>query len=204
MGLSLKKGCLFVFIGLCFGLLLMGCDFRSNSKPPAFKNMDVTGMEVPTHISLVGVEGKKYTLSDFKGKVVLLAFGFTQCPDACPATMLQAAQTMQKLGSLSDKVQVVLVTLDPERDQANVLNKYVQGFDPRFLGLTGTKEVIAQVAQGFKVFYQIVPGENKNQYTIEHTMGSYLLGPDGRVRVFVSYGENNTDKLVHDIKALLE
>lgn len=203
MSFCFKKGCLLVFIGLCLSLLLSGCDFRSNSKQ-AFKNMDVTGMEVPTHIALVGLEGKKYTLSDFKGKVVLVAFGFTQCPDACPTTMLQAAQAMKKLGSLSDKVQVVLVTLDPERDQANVLNKYVQGFDSRFLGLTGTKESIQQVAQGFKVFYQVAPGENKNQYTIEHTMGSYLLGPDGRVRVFVSYGENNTDKLVHDIKTLLE
>jgi protein SCO1/2 len=168
----------------------------------AFKNTDVTGLGYAKDFALTDHTGKLRTLADFKGKAVLVFFGFTHCPDVCPTTMAEMATVMKELGPQADKVQVLFVTVDPERDTAELLSKYVPAFDPRFLGMTGDKAALEKVAKEFKVFYQKVPGKEPGSYTMDHTAGSYVFDPQGRVRLFVRHGQGAAP-IVHDLKILL-
>ena len=137
------------------------------------------------------------------GKVVVLFFGYTRCPDVCPTTMADAAQAVRALGADADKVQVLFVTLDPGRDTPEVLAKYVPSFDPRFLGLYGSEEETRRVAKEFKVFYEKREGKAQGAYTLDHSAQSYVFDPKGRLRLFVRYDRMGED-LPADIRVLLK
>jgi protein SCO1/2 len=168
----------------------------------AFKNTDITGLEYAKDFALTDHNGKVRTLGDFKGKAVLVFFGFTHCPDVCPTTLAEMANVMKQLGPQADRLQVLFVTVDPERDTPALLSKYVPAFDPRFIGLTGDKAAIEKVAKEFKVFYQKVPGKEPGSYSMDHTAGSYVFDPQGRIRLFVRHGQG-ADPIVSDLKILL-
>lgn len=194
-----RRHALGVAVALAAGLLA-GCD-KPASKV-GFRNTDITGAEFARDFALTGHDGKPRTLADFKGKVVVVFFGFTQCPDVCPTTMSEMAEVMKQLGPDSDRVQVLFVTLDPERDTADLLSKYVPAFDPRFLGLFGDDEATKKTAREFKVFYQKVPGKTEGSYTLDHTAGSYVFDAKGKVRLFVKHGQG-PEVLTQDLRKLL-
>jgi protein SCO1 len=179
---------------------LAGCD--KLSPKVAFENTDVTGLDYARGFALTDQNGKPRTLADFKGKVVVLFFGYTQCPDVCPTTMAELASVMKELGPAADQVQVLFVTLDPERDTPALLASYVPQFDKRFLGLYGSPADTAKVAKEFKVFYTKVPGSAPDTYSIDHTAGTYVFDRDGKLRLFVRHGQGPAP-LVHDIRQLL-
>ena len=191
------------FAAALSALALAGCD-RSAPAAPAhhFNAVDLTGASYAQQFSLPDFDGKVRTLADFKGKVTAVFFGYTQCPDVCPTTMHDLGDAMKQLGPLADKVQVLFITVDPERDTPQLLSQYVPAFDKRFLGLTGTLPEIDKTAKDFHVYYQKVPGTAKGSYSMDHTAGLYIYDPEGRIRVFAS----NTaplDSIVHDLKILL-
>ncbi|MGS0740979.1 SCO family protein [Glaciimonas sp. GG7] len=167
-----------------------------------FINTDVTGLGYARDFALTDHNGKLRTLADFKGKAVVVFFGFTQCPDVCPTTMAEMASVMKELGPLADKVQVLFVTVDPERDTQALLAQYVPAFDPRFLGLYGDLAATEKVTKEFRVFYQKVPGKTPGSYSIDHTAGSYVFDPSGHIRLFVRHGQG-AEPIVHDLKLLL-
>lgn len=181
---------------------LAACDKLPGQQKIAFQNTDVTGLDYAKGFALTDHTGKPRTLADFKGKAVVVFFGYTQCPDVCPTTMAEMASVMQKLGTLADQVQVLFITLDPERDTQQLLAGYVPAFDKRFLGLRGTPEQTAKTAKDFKVFYSKVPGSDPGSYTIDHTAGSYVFDRDGRLRLFIRHGQG-PDPIVHDLRQLL-
>jgi protein SCO1/2 len=183
-------------------LLLGACD-QLATKPLSFQNTDVTGLDYAHDFALTDHHGKPRTLADFKGKVVVLFFGYTQCPDVCPTTMAEMAAVMKQLGPQADQVQVLFVTLDPERDTQALLAQYVPAFDPRFLGLAGDAATTAKTAKEFKVFYSKVPGTAPGSYSIDHTAGSYVFDRNGKIRLFLRHGQGPAP-IVHDIKQLLE
>lgn len=177
---------------------LAGCDGAS----PRFNNVDITGANYARDFKLTDFNGKTRTLADFRGKVVVVFFGFTQCPDVCPTTLSDMAEVKKRLGQDGDKLQVIFVTLDPERDTPQVLAQYVPGFDPSFVGLYGTREQTAVTAKDFKVFYQKVPGKTETSYTLDHTAGSYVFDREGRLRLFLRHG-GGVEPIVADLKTLL-
>ena len=182
---------------------LAACDkLPGKQQQASFQNTDVTGLDYAKGFTLTDHTGKPRTLADFKGKAVVVFFGYTQCPDVCPTTMAEMAAVMQKLGPLADQVQVLFVTLDPERDTQELLANYVPAFDKRFLGLRGTPEQTAKTAKDFKVFYSKVPGTDPGSYTIDHTAGSYVFDRAGRLRLFIRHGQG-PDPIVHDLRELL-
>lgn len=186
---------------LALALLLGACD-KIPSQPQSFKNTDLTGLDYARDFALTDHTGKPRTLADFKGKVVVVFFGFTSCPDVCPTTLAEMAGVMKALGPQADDVQVLMVTVDPERDTQELLAQYVPAFDKRFIGLRGTPEQTAAVAKEFKVFYAKVPGKEPGSYSIDHTAASYVFDRNGKVRLFVRYGQG-VEPLVHDIGQLL-
>jgi protein SCO1/2 len=188
-------------LALTMALGLSGCD-KLASKPPSFQNTDVTGLQYAHDFALTDHTGKPRTLADFKGKVVVMFFGYTQCPDVCPTTMAELAGVMKELGPLADQVQVLFVTVDPERDTQALLAQYVPAFDPRFLGLYGDAAATASVAKEFKVFYAKVPGKAPASYSMDHTAGSYVFDKNGKVRLFLRHGQGAAP-IVHDLRQLL-
>jgi len=190
----------FVKLLICtaFLLALAAC----SPSAPKFNNADITGAEYAKDFSLTDHAGKRRTLADFRGKAVVVFFGYTQCPDVCPTTMGELKLVRERLGGDADRVQVVFITVDPERDTPQVLAQYVPAFDPSFVGLTGSPEATAQVAKEFKVFHQKVPGAKPGTYTMDHTAGSYVFDPQGRVRLFVRHG-GSLEPLVSDLRTLL-
>ena len=194
---------LFAVSALAFSMALglSGCD-KLASKPASFQNTDVTGLQYAQDFALTDQNGKPRTLADFKGKVVVMFFGYTQCPDVCPTTMAELAGVMKELGPLADQVQVLFVTVDPERDTQVLLAQYVPAFDKRFLGLYGDAAATAKVAKEFKVFYAKVPGKEPGSYSMDHTAGSYVFDKNGKVRLFLRHGQGAAP-IVHDLKQLL-
>lgn len=186
---------------LVLACLLAGCD-QLTAKPPSFQNTDITGLDYARDFALTDHNGKARTLADFKGKVVLVFFGYTQCPDVCPTTMAELASVMQELGPKADQVQVLFVTVDPERDTQALLAQYVPAFDPRFLGLYGDAAATAKVAKEFKVFYAKVAGKTAGNYSMDHIAGSYVFDRNGKIRLFVRHGQGAAP-IVHDLKQLL-
>ena len=185
-------------LAILFTLLLAAC-----SKPTSFQNTDVTGLRYAEDFALTDHNGVPRNLASFKGKVVLVFFGYTQCPDVCPTTMAELAGVMKELGPLADKLQVLFITVDPERDTQQLLAEYVPAFDKRFLGLRGDAAATAKVAKEFKVFYAKVPGKQPGSYSMDHTAGSYVFDKEGKVRLFVRHGQG-TAPLVADLKQLLQ
>jgi protein SCO1/2 len=187
----------------CIAALLIA--LTACSPKPEFKNIDITGSTAfGKDFSLVDPDGKVRTLADFKGKVVVMFFGYTQCPDVCPTTLTEMQQAMTLLGPQSDKVQVLFVTVDPERDTAAILKQYVPAFDPRFLGLRPVDDAaLEKVAKDFKIYYKKVPGTSPGSYTMDHTAGSYAFDPEGRLRLYIKHAQG-PETLAHDLKELLK
>jgi protein SCO1/2 len=168
----------------------------------AFKGVDITGADYAKALGLPDVDGHVRQLVDFQGKVLVVFFGYVQCPDVCPTTLTELAAIKQQLGVDGARVQALFVTVDPERDTPEVLKSYMGSFGPDFVALRGTPEQTLALAKSFKVFYAKVPGKTEGSYTVDHTAGSYLFDPQGRVRVFSRYGTPPED-LLRDVKALL-
>ena len=183
---------------LLLAALLAGCDGGG----PKFRNTDITGAGYGEELALTDHNGKPRTLADFRGKVVVLFFGYTHCPDVCPTTLSELAQVMKSLGSDADRVQVLFITVDPERDTPATLAGYVTAFDPRFLGLYGNADATRRAAREFKVFYEKREGSSPGEYSMDHSAGTYVIDPKGRLRLFVGYGKAGAD-LVQDIRTLL-
>lgn len=191
------------------GAMIAGCDRQGDGgqmmlspTKSSFKNTDVTGLDYGKDFALNDHTGKPRTLADFKGKAVVVFFGYTQCPDVCPTTLSEMAAVMQQLGPLADKVQVLFITVDPDRDTQELLSKYVPAFDSRFLGLVGDQAATEKVAKEFRVFYQKVPGKEQGSYTMDHTAGSYVFDPQGRLRLFIRHGQG-AEPIAHDLRLLL-
>ena len=192
------------FLRVCFFAIL--CLVLAACSPkPEFKNIDITGSTAfGKDFSLVDPDGKVRTLADFKGKVVVMFFGYTQCPDICPTTLTEMQQVMTLLGPQSDKVQVLFVTVDPERDTAEILKQYVPAFDPRFLGLRPADEAaLEKVTKDFKIYYKKVPGTKPGSYTMDHSAGSYAFDPESRLRLYIKHAQG-PETLAHDLKELLK
>ena len=180
-------------------MLLAGC----GKQAPTFKGADITGASFGRELSLADHHGKARTLADFRGKAVVIFFGYTQCPDVCPTALSTLAEAMRRLGPDAARVQVLFVTVDPERDTAELLSRYVPAFHPTFLGLRGDAEATARVAKEFKVLYQKVPGQTPDTYTMDHSAGLYLFDPQGRLRVFESHGQG-AEAITHDLSEILK
>ena len=182
---------------LCLTLLFAGC-----SQPPSFKSTDISGSDWGKDIALTDHQGQPRRLADFKGKAVVVFFGYTQCPDVCPTTLSSMREVLSRLGDDAGRVQVLFVTLDPARDTAPLLAEYVTAFHPSFIGLHGDQATIAAVARDFKVFYARQPGTTPGSYSIDHSTGSYAFDPQGRLRLLVRHGEP-PDNVAADLKLLL-
>ena len=167
---------------------------------PKFKSTDITGAEYGRTLELAGHDGKPRTLGDFAGKALVVTFGFTHCPDICPTILADLAGALKKLGSEAERVQVLFVTVDPERDSAEALAKYVTAFDPRFLGLRGDLAATQRTAKEFKVFFE--KRKTGDSYSVDHSAQSYVVDPRGRVRLFVRHDRISAD-LAEDLKTLL-
>ncbi|CAD5372657.1 putative Cytochrome oxidase biogenesis protein Sco1/SenC/PrrC, copper metallochaperone [Rubrivivax sp. A210] len=181
---------------------LTGCE-RSAPPPPAFKSIDITGAEYARDFDLPDVDGKRRRLADFKGSLAVVFFGYTQCPDVCPTTMMELAQIKKELGADGARVQGIFISVDPERDTPEVLKAYVGAFSPDFVALRGSAEETAAAAKAFKVFFAKVPGQAAGSYTMDHTAGSYVFDATGRVRLFTRYGMGS-DTLKSDLQLLLK
>ena len=171
-------------------------------KGPSFKGSDVTGASFGRDFTLTDPAGRARSLADYRGKAVALFFGYTQCPDVCPTTLAALAEAMRALGGDADRVQVVFVTVDPDRDTAALLAQYVPAFDPRFVGLRGDAASTERVAREFKVIYQKVAGGASDRYTMDHSAGIFLFDPQGRLRVYESTPAPAV--LAHDLRTLLQ
>jgi protein SCO1 len=179
--------------------IVSGC-----SEPkPQFKAVDITGADYAQDFALQDQFGKTRTMADFKGKAVVVFFGFTQCPDACPTSMAELAEAKKLLGKDGDRLQGIFISIDPERDTAPVLKAYMDNFDPSFLALRGTLEQTALTTKKFRIYYQKVDGKTPGSYTMDHSTGSYVLDPLGRIRLFTRYG-SGAAALADDIRLLLK
>ena len=184
-------------------VMLIGCDRLSPGQTkPAFKGIDITGADYARTLSLTDQDGKARTLEEFKGKVSVVFFGYTQCPDVCPATLAELAQIKKSLGKEGERLQGIFVTVDPQRDTQAILKSYMANFDPSFVALYGTPEQTKAAAKEFKVFYAISPGKTESSYTVDHTAGSFVFDAQGKVRLFVRYG-SGAEALASDLKLLL-
>jgi len=191
-------------------LFALGLALLAACGQDGFKDTDITGVEYARDFHLTDQNGKPRSLADFKGRVVSIFFGYTQCPDVCPTTMAEMHTVLQQLGPTdAARVQVLFITVDPERDTQALLTQYVPAFDPTFIGLRGDPDTTAKTAKDFKVFYEKVPGKTPGTYSMNHTAGSYVYDPQGRLRLFVQHTGPSDDakvaieRQVHDIKLLL-
>ena len=180
---------------------LAGCD-RAGNAGAAFKGIDITGADYARDFDLPDAQGQRRRLADFKGRVVMVFFGFTHCPDVCPTTMAELATVKAALGADGDRVQGIFITVDPERDTPELLRAYLGNFDKSFVALRGTDEETKALAKHFKVFYAKVPGKTEGNYTIDHTAGSYVFDAKGAVRLFTRHG-TGADALKSDLQLLL-
>lgn len=184
------------------GLLTLGVLAACTPPEPVFRSTDISGADYGKGFTLTDHHGQVRTLADFRGKVVTLFFGYTQCPDVCPTALSGMSEVISRLGADGERVQVVFVTVDPERDTPALLAEYVPLFDPRFLGLTGSPEEIAVVAKEFRVFYR-KSGDLEGHYTVDHSAGTYVFDPQGRLRLYLRHGEA-AETVTADIQALLD
>lgn len=177
--------------------LVLGCSER-----PSFQGIDITGADYANSFELIDHNGQARTLADFQGKAVVIFFGYTQCPDVCPTSMTELAQTKQLLGEDGDRLQGLFVTVDPERDTPEVMKAYMAAFDPTFLALYAPEGALKQVADSFRIYYKKVDGPTPTSYTMDHSAGSYVYDPEGRIRLYHRYG-SGAPGLASDIKQLL-
>lgn len=187
------------FILILLLLLISGCD--KPEMPSPYHATDVSWQHAHADFQLADFNGKPRTLLSFRGKVVVLFFGYTHCPEVCPTTLADLAQVMRLLGKDANLIQVLFVTLDPERDSPEVLAQFVPSFDPSFLGLYGDAQATAQAARAFGVHYA-KQYDRRGGYTLDHSDGIYLLGTRGIPLLLSPYGQR-VDLLVQDIRMLL-
>ena len=178
---------------------LAGC----NEPKAAFKGVDITGADYAKELNLPDQNGQVRKIKDFSGKLVVVFFGYTQCPDVCPTTMQELAEVKRLLGADGDKLQAVFVTVDPERDTTELLKAYVENFDPSFVALRPTPEQLPLIAKEFKIYFKRVEGKTPTSYTMDHSAGSYTFDAQGKVRLFNRYGMG-AEALAHDFKLLLK
>ena len=178
---------------------LAGC----NEPKAAFKGVDITGADYAKELNLPDQNGQVRKIKDFSGKLVVVFFGYTQCPDVCPTTMQELAEVKRLLGADGDKLQAVFVTVDPERDTTELLKAYVENFDPSFVALRPTPEQLPQITKEFKIYFKRVEGKTPTSYTMDHSAGSYTFDAQGKVRLFNRYGMG-AEALAHDFKLLLK
>ena len=170
---------------------------------PKFNGIDITGADYAKGFTLTDHNGQRRSLSDFKGKVVVLFFGYTQCPDVCPTSMSELAEVKRLLGSDGDKLQGVFVTVDPARDTTELLKLYMANFDSTFVAFVPTTEELADVAKHFKIYYKKQEGKTPTSYTMDHSAGSYVFDTQGHVRLYSRYG-SGAQVLAQDIQTLLK
>lgn len=178
------------------------CDQLQSPAGKSFNAVDITGANYGKDFRLTDHTGTTRTLADFRGKAVLLFFGYTHCPDVCPTTLADAAKVVKSLGKDGERVQVLFMTLDPKRDTQQVLAQYVPAFNPRFLGLYADEAGTEKTAKDFRVFYEERPGSTPDNYTVDHTAGTLVFDPQGRLRLFINYGMA-PDKIAADLGKLL-
>ncbi|HEY8977259.1 MAG TPA: SCO family protein [Burkholderiaceae bacterium] len=191
---------LFVSLAAAGVLALSGCE--RIAPPHHFNAIDLTGAKYAQGFDLPDFDGRTRTLADFKGKVTVVFFGYTQCPDACPTTMAELSGILKTLGPDASKVQVVFISVDPSRDTPALLKSYVTNFRPDFIALRGDEAQTQQIIKDFKLIVQKVPGRTPDSYTIDHTAGTYIFDPEGRIRLFASQSLDPA-LLTEDVKALL-
>ena len=186
---------------LAVGMWFAGCE--RNSESFAFESTDITGADFGRQFELVDHTGELRRLEDFRGKVVVVFFGFTHCPDVCPMTLVEFNAALERLGEAAQKVQVLFVTVDPARDTTEVLGDYVTAFNADFLGLTGSAEQIDEVAREFRIVYRKVEGAQPGNYSVDHSAGTYIFDQQGRIRLYSPYGQGS-DAIASDIGRLLD
>lgn len=193
-----------LFIGMASALLalglLAGC---GEQKGPAFNAIDLTGANYAQDFALTDPNGQTRSLKDFKGKVVVVFFGFTQCPDVCPATMAELAEVKRQLGPDGDRLQGVFITVDPERDTPELLKAYMGNFDPSFVALSTPVDKLPALAKDYKLYYKKVEGKTPGSYTMDHSAGSYVYDTQGRLRLYTRYG-TGVPALTADVRTLLK
>jgi len=185
------------------GAATLGLLAACTEAKPQFKAVDITGADYAKDFQLPDHNGQVRSLKDFSGKAVVMFFGFTQCPDVCPTSMVELAEVKKLLGKDGDKLQGLFVTVDPERDTPEVLKAYMGNFDPTFLALRGTPEQLAAMAKDFKIYYKKVDGKTPTSYTMDHSAASYVYDPQGRLRLYNRYG-SGAQSLASDIQLLLK
>jgi protein SCO1/2 len=200
MNKFLKINIYAVLLVFMFVAAMTGCSKQASVKK--FQATDITGVDFGKDFQLTDHTGKHRTLADFRGKAVVMFFGYTHCPDVCPTTMSDMAQALKLLGKDAEKVQVLFVTIDPARDTPELLAQYVPAFDPGFLGLYGDDAATAKVAKDFRIFYQKHQSANSKTYEMDHTAGTYVFDQSGNLRLFMSYGQG-AESIAQDLRALL-
>lgn len=187
-----------LLIATAFGAIALSACGRKATE--TYNGIDLTGATYATNIRLSDPDGKERTLADFKGKAVLVFFGFTQCPDVCPTALARASEVKRLLGADGERFQTLFITVDPERDTPELLKAYTAAFDPSFIGLYGDMKRTAETAKDFKVFYNKVP--TGASYTMDHTSLSYVYDPQGKLRLALRH-EQSAQQYADDIRKLL-
>lgn len=190
-----------ILIAAVLALALTAC--KPAPDVPVFQATDITGADFARDFKLTDHNGQPRTLASFKGKIVAIFFGYTHCPDVCPTTLSDFAAALKQLGPLADQVQVLFVTVDPQRDTPELLKVFVPAFDPRFLGMTTDAVSLKALAQEYKVIYQKTSVKGVDNYLIDHSAGTYVYDADGRLRLLMPYG-SSPDLIARDLKTLLE
>jgi len=175
----------------------------STDEKPQFQSIDLTGADYAKDFLLTDQNSKSRSIKDFAGKIVVVFFGFTQCPDVCPSSMAELVELKNSLGKDEDKLQVVFITLDPERDTSAVLKAYVEHFDPGFVALRPSLEQLPVVAKDFKLYYKKVDGKTPGSYSMDHSAGNYVYDTQGRLRLYSRFG-TDPKGLSSDIRLLLK
>jgi len=187
---------------LLAAILSVGFLVACGEQKPTFSSIDITGAEYGKNFALPDHNGQVRHLTDFAGKVVVVFFGYTQCPDVCPTTLAELAEVKKLLGKDGERLQALFVTVDPERDTPELLKAYMANFDPNFLALRPAPEELEAVAKDFKIYFKKVPGPSATSYTMDHSAGSYIFDPKGRLRLFTRYG-SGAPVLAADIAVLM-
>ena len=188
-------------LGMFAALALAAC--QPAPQAPAFQATDITGAAFARDFKLTDHHGRARELADFRGKVVAVFFGYVHCPDVCPTTLSDFARALEQLGADAEQVQVIFVTVDPERDTPDVLKQFVPSFNPGFLGMYAEPEALRELAKEFKVVYQKTSVKGADDYLIDHSAGTYVFDKQGNVRLLMSYG-SSPDAIAHDLKVLLK
>jgi protein SCO1/2 len=193
----------FLHVYLITYALVLSVGLSACTDQPKFSAIDITGVDYAKGFELIDQEGRPRALGEFKGKVVVLFFGYTQCPDVCPTSLAELADVKKALGAQGELMQGIFVSLDPERDTQELLKAYMGNFDSSFLALRPTLDQLPALAKSFKIYYKKVPGSQPNLYTLDHSAGSYVYDPQGKLRLYVRYG-SGSENLSKDIKLLLQ